>query len=129
MLQQNLAALRSIIAAYADAIDSHIWDRDDIRDDETRAAYAADKKLVQDATYAIGVIALVVERHHIDDERLAFIRDNEPKLVEAMHLFGGAFARHIAAAWKSAAENDKARLRESFGNMLYTYKQHMKGGA
>lgn len=52
-------------------------------------------------------------------------REDENRLLEAMHKYGGGFASHLARAWMSADMQNRAKLRMAFGDLLEGYRQFL----
>ena len=50
---------------------------------------------------------------------------DEHKLVEAMRMYGGGFARSLATAWQQANSSNVRRLRREFNGLLETYQQFL----
>lgn len=46
----------------------------------------------------------------------------DQQILDTMERYGGSFASHLAKAWQHADDNNAARLRNGFGDLLEKYR-------
>lgn len=118
--------VRAVMEAYAEALDDHIFSEDDLAYGDAREQYDGCRQTLLQANTDLHTVEDHLRRHTIAEDRMQFILDNEEALVDEMLEHGGSFAHAIALAWRRSDSENRQKLRESFGNMLYTYKQFIK---
>ena len=52
--------------------------------------------------------------------------DNEYKLLSAMQQHGGSFAKALAAAWLLGDNDNRAKLRSAFSDLLQSYAKWLQ---